>query len=128
MQLWEFLVVGCLNVVSALDKNLQQYSNSSSSGASGIQTDGALPSHDSSLVSFNIIVGTVNIASSFTRFFGAVRLWLVGVVARPGDITCRAENQVMQLRCRFRLMLHGVMFCWCLNYHSCLNRLNYSAK
>jgi hypothetical protein len=73
MQLWEILFAGCLNMVSALDKKLQQ-NNSSSSSASGSQTDGALPSHDGPLVSFNIIVGTVNIASSFTRFFGAARL------------------------------------------------------
>jgi hypothetical protein len=80
MQLWEILVADCPNVVSALGKKLQQYRNSSSSiGASGIQTDGALPSHDSRLVSFNVIVGTVNTASSFTRFFWGPSdcVWLV---------------------------------------------------
>jgi hypothetical protein len=79
MQLWEILVSECPNVVSALGKKLQQYRDSSSSiGASGIQTDGALPSHDGRLVSFNVIVGTVNIASSFTRFFWGLSdcVWL----------------------------------------------------
>jgi hypothetical protein len=75
-------------VVSAVCKKWQQ--NSINSSASASQTDGAVPSHDGPLVSFNIIVGTVNIASSFTRIFGAARLCTRGVIVRPQDITCGA--------------------------------------
>jgi hypothetical protein len=58
-------------MVSAGSKKRQQ--NSINCGASANQTDGAIPSHDGPLVRFNVIVGTVIIASSFTRFLGAAR-------------------------------------------------------
>jgi hypothetical protein len=98
-------------MVSARDK-LQQ---NSSYSASGSQADGALPSHDGPLIaSFNIIVGTVNIASSFTRFFGASRLYAVSVIARPKGRYLRWPwIKLLQLRCGIRLTSQGAVFCCC---------------
>jgi hypothetical protein len=108
MQLWDILFVGWLNMVSARDK-LQQ---NSSSSASGSQADGALPSHDGPLIaSFNIIVGTVNIASSFTRFFGASRLCSFGVIARPKGhyLRCCESSYAVELQISFNVEWRRVL-------------------
>jgi len=95
-------------MVSARDK-LQQ---NSSSSASGSQADGALPSHDGPLIaSFNIIVGTVNIASSFTRFFGASRLCSDGVIARPKGhyLRCWESSYAVELQISFNVEWRRVL-------------------
>ena len=91
MQLWEILFVGCLNMVSALDTSCN---NIAAPSAAHLATQ--LTVHyrvtTGPSVSFNIIEGTVNIASSFTRIFGAARLcWSVSSLALR-DITCGARE------------------------------------